>query len=396
LNIAKINKFSKPIFYKNTFVYKIISPYFCFFNTEKTKANMNKQALLELINNPNDKTFKTTLTYKPAAVEYLETFLSSVAAKLDMDQLTIKDTNFIAEELEEYYSDVIYETYLKPVEGQDVKNLIRIILLFEHKKSIDSYFDLFLQIIIYIVSVWKQDRKESRPPTLVIPLVINQSKRHIKQKTLHDSLKNVPTDLLKYIPQFECHVLNVQPLDDEPISESILNLKEDSILRSLFLSFIAVEQKNKMENILIEIFKFLPLHPELRDYFDQLFVFLIKEGYFSDKEIKAMLEQYLSSSKEQKDMLTTAQVWEERGEKRGGKIEARKVVLRGFLFGYEIDSLTILSGLEKAEVQTIGNDVERVKEVVKNGIVSKTDLRKTVELSDDEIKFVLSFLEGKG
>jgi predicted transposase YdaD len=361
---------------------------------------MNKQALLDLINNPNDKTFKTTLTHKPAAVEYLETFLSSIASKLDMEQLTIKDTNFIAEELEEYYSDVIYETYLKPEEGQDVKNLIRIILLFEHKKSIDSYFDLFLQIIIYIVSVWKQDRKESRPPTIVIPLVINQSKRHIKQKTLHDSLKNIPIDLLKYIPQFECHVLNVQPLDDEPISESILNLKEDGILRSLFLSFIAVEQKNKMENILMEIFKFLPTHPELRDYFDQLFVFLIKEGYFSDKEIKKMLEQYLSSAKEQKDMLTTAQVWEkrgeERGEKRGGKIEARKVVLRGLLMGYEIEAITILSGLDKEEVQTLGNDVDKVKEFIKVNSVSKTDLRKVVKFSDDEIEFVLSFLKQKG
>jgi Putative transposase, YhgA-like len=356
---------------------------------------MDKQALLDLINNSNDKSFKTTFTYKPAAVEYLETFLSDVASKLDLEQLTLKDTNFIAEDLDEYYSDVIYETYLKPVEGQEAKNLIRIILLFEHKKGIDSYFDLFLQIIIYIVSIWKQDRKESRPPTIIIPLVINQSKRHIKQKTLHDSLKHVPKDLLKYIPQFECHILNVQPLDNEPISDSILNLREDNILRSLFLSFIAVEQKNKMGNFLIEIFKFLPLHPELREYFNQLFVFIVKEGYFSVTEIKEMLEQYLSTN-EQKDMLTTAQVWERKGEVRGKNIEARMVVLRGLSMGYELGSLSILSGLEKHEVQMLANDVETVKERIKISPFSKSDLRKAVKLSADEMEFVLSFLEKKG
>ena len=36
-----------------------------------------------------------------------------VVDTLDLTQLKLKDTNFITKNLKEYFSDVIYETYLK-------------------------------------------------------------------------------------------------------------------------------------------------------------------------------------------------------------------------------------------------------------------------------------------
>ena len=301
----------------------------------------------------------------------------------------------MSSELEEYFSDVIFETTLR---DKSLKNKIRVVLLFEHKKGIESYFDLYLQLLLYISLIWKQDRDEKRSPTVVIPLVINQSKRKIKQKTLHDSLKGIPEDFLIYVPQFQYHVLNIQPLKNEPIDEKILNLNSNHLLRSLFLSYIAIEQKGRIENTLIEIFKFYIENPHLKDYFNKLFVFLMKEGYFSGSEIKSLLKEYLSE-KESNNMLTTAQVWKQEGRQEGrqeGEYNNKRLVaLRGIFRQQNPALLADLIDLPMTEVLTLANAFEVIKEawLLKNSDVKKLSTQSS--LSENEVKYVIKCLENK-
>lgn len=357
---------------------------------------MTEEDFKELLNNINDKVFKTCFQYQPTAVEYLQVFVSSIAALLDLEHLAIKDTNFVNAELEEYFCDVVYETKLKPLPNtKGSKHEVRVILLFEHKKGIKSYFDLFLQLLIYICSVWTQDRNAKRSPTIVIPLVINQSIKKLTERTLHDSFKHVPNELLKFIPQLQYHLLNIQPLD----KDTLLSLQEDGLLRSLFMAYIAVEDKNRVDNMLIEIFKFMQSSPHLKQIFQQLFVFLAQEGYFSTSEIKDMLKEYLSS-KEEKIMMTTAQVWakegEERGEKRGKEIgrvlTARLTVLRGCIKGYQAEVLSDLSGLDLESVMNLINEFNVVKKAWLNSNAHIANLTKVTTLSEDEIKYILERL----
>ncbi len=352
---------------------------------------MDKQTFSDFINNINDKIFKAVFKNKPSAVEYLQVFASSIADNIDLENLSLADTNFLGDELDEYFSDVVFETTLK---NPDVKNKIRVVLLFEHKKGIGSYFDLFLQLLSYIVMIWKDDRKARRSPTIVIPFVINQSKRHIKEKTLHDSLRGVPNELLKFVPQLQYHILNVQPLDDQPIDEKILQLSTNNILRSLFLSYIAVEQNNKLDNILIEIFKFYKESPHLKDYFQQIFVFLTSEGYFSDEEIKELLANYLTKN-EQKDMLTTAQRWKQEGLSEGQLRKARLVTLRGIFKEHTPSVLTDLTGLNLSDVLTLMHSFE----VVKNAWLQKKSdilaIASLSQLSENEVRFILGCLNEK-
>ena len=356
---------------------------------------MNEQNLEELLNNINDKVFKSCFQYQPTAVEYLQVFVSSIAALLDLEHLTLKDTNFVNADLEEYFCDVVYETKLKPLSNaKGSKHEVRVILLFEHKKGIKSYFDLFLQLLIYICAVWTQDRNSKHSPTIVIPLVINQSIKKLKERTLHESFKHVPNELLKFIPQLQYHLLNIQPLD----KDTLLSLQEDGLLRSLLMAYIAVEDKNRVDNMLIEIFKFMQSNPHLKQNFQQLFVFLAQEGYFSPSEIKEMLKEYLSS-KEEKEMMTTAQVWakegEERGKEIGKEIEARLSVLRGYIKGYQAEVLSDLSGLDLVNVMTLISDCNWVKKAWLNSNVHIATLTKETTLSEDEIKFIIERLKNQ-
>jgi Putative transposase, YhgA-like len=350
------------------------------------------QEFEELINNINDKVFKATFQNKEAAVEYLERFVTQLATMLDLENMTLSDTNFVSEGLEEYFCDVVYETHIKL--KRKSKNLVRVILLFEHKKGIKSYFDLFLQLLGYIVAVWKQDRSEDRQPTIVIPLVINQGKQTLKAKTLHDTFKNIPTELLKYIPQFQFHLLNIQPLENDVL----LSLKDDGILRSLFLAYVAVEDKERIENILIEMFKFISKRTNFEQYFQQLFAFLAQEGEFSGTEMKEMLNTYLSQEK-QKKMATTAQVWERRGERRGEKLgkknQARLMVLRGHFRKQEAALLADLAFLPLKEVNILIAGFDAVKMAWLIDKVDLKDLMKKTTLSEEEILFIIECLNSE-
>ena len=356
---------------------------------------MNKQDFEELLNNINDKVFKSCFQYQPTAVEYLQVFVSSVAELLDLEHLALKDTNFVNADLEEYFCDVVYETKLKPTpNAKGSKHEVRVILLFEHKKGIKSYFDLFLQLLTYICAVWTQDRNAKRSPTIVVPLVINQSIKKLTERTLHDSFKHIPNELLKFIPQLQYHLLNIQPLE----KETLLSLKEEGLLRSLFMAYIAVEDKNRVDNMLIEVFKFMQSSPHLKQNFQQLFAFLAQEGYFSTSEIKDMLKEYLSS-KEEREMMTTAQVWTKEGEERGkeiGKVlAARLTVLRGYIRGYQAEVLSDLSGLDLETVVTLINDFNIVKKARLNAHTPFANLVKETTLSEDEIRYVIEQLKNQ-
>lgn len=90
--------------------------YFYFYEVITMKNQflfMTIQEFKDFINNINDKIFKATFKQKASAVEYLTVFLSTIAEQLDLDNLILSDTNFVSDELEEYFSDVIFETTLK-------------------------------------------------------------------------------------------------------------------------------------------------------------------------------------------------------------------------------------------------------------------------------------------
>jgi predicted transposase/invertase (TIGR01784 family) len=358
---------------------------------------MNKPTFAELINNINDKIFKSTFTQTPSAVEYLNTFLTSVADKLDLENMILKDTNFVSEELEEYFSDVVYETTLK---DPKLKNRIRVILLFEHKKVIESYFDLLLQLLHYIVLIWKQDRAEKRSPTIVIPLVINQGKKRLKEKSLHDVLKNIPKELLIYIPQFQFHLLNIQPFGKEPIDARILNLNSDNILRSLFLAYVAVEHKEKLQKALIEIFKFYKKSPHQKDFFHKLFVFLMQEGYFSGEEIEELKKEYLTTKEENK-MMTNAQIWMQEGKQEGrqeGRQEGKHfVVLKGIHKKVPLVTLSDLTDISLENVSKLASGYESVKEawLKKHTRLNKKELSLATMLTKEEIEYVIQCLGNK-
>lgn len=106
------------------------------------------------------------------------------------------------------------------------------------------------------------------------------------------------------------------------------------------LAYTYKERKNKINNILIEVFQFLKHDPQKLDFFILLFDFLTQEDYLSADEIDELMAQ-LTSPKIKNNMMTSAQVWKKEGKKEGKIEKARLTVceaaggcVRRFFSGY--------------------------------------------------------------
>lgn len=182
---------------------------------EKTVPS-NQEEKNEALHHAGDKSFKVIMKVKETALEYVERFFPALYALLDLSVFELDNTNYITTGFTEFYSDVVYRSQLK-THDKKKKKPIAVVLLFEHKKTIKSYFALFLQLLEYIILIWKEDLANKRKPSIIVPLVFFQGKSGLRYKQMHDCFKGVPSELLPFIPNFRCHVVNVHDLENEEI-----------------------------------------------------------------------------------------------------------------------------------------------------------------------------------
>ena len=67
----------------------------------------------EPVHHGGDKSFKVAMKEKETALEYLKNFFKPLYDYLDLTYFELDDTNYINKNFEEYYSDVVYRSYLK-------------------------------------------------------------------------------------------------------------------------------------------------------------------------------------------------------------------------------------------------------------------------------------------
>ena len=348
---------------------------------EKTTRS-DKEEKDNALHHAGDKSFKAIMKVKESALEYVREFFPTLYALLDLSVFELDDTNYIAEGFTEFYSDVVYRTQLK-TDGGKKKKSVAVVLLFEHKKTIKSYFALFLQLLEYIILIWKSDLSNRRQPSVIVAIVFFQGKKGLRVKEMHDCFKGIPKELLPFIPNFKCHFTNVHDLSNETIT----SLDEKGLLRSLFLAYTYKERKTEINNILIEVFRFFQYEPEKLHFFKLLFDFIAQEDYLSADEINELMAQF-TSPKIKDNMMTSAQVWKQEGKEQGkieGKIEkARFTVLRGRRRGLSAEFLADISELPIDEVENILTAYDEVY-----AHWTKKQKIETVEhLSESEVKYL--------
>jgi hypothetical protein len=92
-------------------------------------------------------------------------------------------------------------------------------LLFEHKSYPQKY--PHLQLIQYILNIWKEEQKQNRKLSIVIPIIIHHGNKKWKYRSLRSYFKGIHPSLLKFVPEFEYLLFS---LNDSP-DEKLINLQ---------------------------------------------------------------------------------------------------------------------------------------------------------------------------
>jgi predicted transposase/invertase (TIGR01784 family) len=162
------------------------------------------------LNNPHDKFFKETFSRLEVAQSFIEeVFPPDLLERLNLSALKRVNDSFTDAELEEYLADIVYQT-----EYAGQKTLVT--LLFEHKSYVQKY--PHLQLLQYILNVWKEERKQKKKLSVVIPIIIHHGEGTWKYKSMKSYFKGLHPSLDRFIPDFDYLLFTLDKIDDNQIA----------------------------------------------------------------------------------------------------------------------------------------------------------------------------------
>jgi len=172
---------------------------------------MNKHRL-------HDEFFKYVFSNKEEVEEFISrSFPKEIVENLNLSTLEKHDTAYVSKYLRKYFSDMVYTCVYK-------KNIkIKIALLFEHK-STPIPFPHF-QLLDYIIEIWRENRRNKKRRSLVLPIVFYHGKKEWVVKDITKYFGKIDDNLKRFIPKFD-YIL---------VDTSKLNLEEIESYKSVFL-----------------------------------------------------------------------------------------------------------------------------------------------------------------
>jgi predicted transposase/invertase (TIGR01784 family) len=238
----------------------------------KKKQDKSKQN----INNVHDKFFKDSFSRLDVAQSFIEElFPSELKEKFNLQDLKRISESFIDHELEEYFSDIIYQTKLSNQETL-------VTLLFEHKSYTVPF--LHIQLLQYILNIWKQEIKDGKKVlSLVIPIVIHHGNTTWEYKSMNSYFVDLPQVLHKFIPDFDYLLFSLNDIEDNRLAS----------IKNVILSFSAMLLKHshdendeflKLTPFWLEKLKELDAQQQL-DFIKSAFVYIQNAINLTNKEI---------------------------------------------------------------------------------------------------------------
>ncbi len=298
------------------------------------------------IQNVHDKFFKETFSRIDVVSNFLEELVDEkLVKKLDLSTLQIDNNSFIDEELEEHFADILYTCEYAG------KGKVRIALLLEHKSYKEDY--PHWQLNQYILNVWKSGFKQKKiKPIPIIPIVIYHGKKKWNYEQMRSYFDNLDEDLLRYIPEFDFHLINLNTIPDKQIT----NFKNKFLAISALLFKHSRFKKyvRSIENSLVELLKLID--NQGNNHFKTSVVLYIQNT--DELTITELITIFtkVSLNLNHTIMTTAEQLISQgfnQGTNQGIEIATINFVKKGHLNGISNELLVNISGLSMKQIEEI-------------------------------------------
>ncbi len=278
----------------------------------------------------HDAFFKNLFSKLEEAKHFIKkTFPQEFLKNLDVDSLKIDTTNYVSNDLNEFFADVVYDcNYFI----NKKKEKIKISLLFEHKSYVENF--IHLQLLKYLVSIWDLQIKQAKDKKLkmksfrlrpVILMVFYHGKQKWEKKHFKEHFEYMDENLIKYLPKFDYELININEFSDEKIK----NLFSREQLQASLLLLKNIFDKEKIIKLLKNIIMmdgFID-KSQKKQFLETISSYIYNKTEIRVNELFNIMESIETKSK--RIFISTAMQLEMKGKKEG----RREGILEGIILG---------------------------------------------------------------
>ncbi len=272
------------------------------------------------ITNPHDRFFREVFSRLAWSRDFLRTQLPpAIVETLVLETLELRSGSFLDEELQQYFSDLLFRVRLRT--GRDAY----VHVLLEHKSYIEHF--VALQLLRYKVEVWEQIRAEAKaaakgadpkqkrreplklPP--IFPLLVYQGTRKWTVSQHFTDLIDSSEEWQPYVPDFQYAVVSVTDIRETEHFDAVLFRAAIRLMRHIFDPDLA----DKLPQIWAE-FRDLAWGQETQGFLIVMLTYITSATDVSNAELVRSLETSVPEQEETL-MATLARQWIQEGITQG-------------------------------------------------------------------------------
>lgn len=270
------------------------------------------------ISNPHDRFFREVFSRLEWSRAFIRTQLpAAIVEALDLDSLELRPGSFLDEELQQYFSDLLFRVSLQT--GRDAY----VYILLEHKSYVERF--VAMQLLRYKVEIWEQVRQEAKaekrhkerkrtepfklPP--IFPLVVYQGKREWRVSQHFQDLVDGGDEWQPYLPDSKYALVSVESLRETELFDALLFRAALRLMRHIFDPDLA----DKLPEIWAE-FRNLVWGPETQGFLIVMLTYVTSATNVTNAELVRSLEMTVPEQEETL-MTTLAREWMEQGIEQG-------------------------------------------------------------------------------
>ncbi len=378
----------------------------------QTLTDAQYKDLREKLHHIHDKIWKIIFMSIPAVREFI---LKVIAPKLpniilDLEHLELDNTTYLTQKLEPFYSDLVYTTTFRTLDG--VVKPIKIAFLFEHKSKMPTSLLLRLQLLVYMSAIQLRTYDSDTDETLlVIPTVFNQFDKRKPVLPMRDCFEHIPVEMRRFVSEFDLLEAHLQDFSEAFINE----FERYGEMRAGLLAMKHARNKVFLLENFEEIFVFLERHPHKSALRNQLVTYLIGSSELTKDDLEALLRNILSPILKKEVMLTgtgfIAVAAREAAEKAALETEirvrkelekerfaaiqlkARTLIMRSWKKEISVEAISDISEVPIHEVETLIKGFEAAKAyIAAQKRVTVKQIVKLTKFSDEEAAVLLKLL----
>ncbi|MFZ1751795.1 MAG: Rpn family recombination-promoting nuclease/putative transposase [Saprospiraceae bacterium] len=312
------------------------------------------------INNIHDKIVRESFSDPSRAIAFFEKFLpETLLLHLELSTLQVLQESYMNEELQEHFSDLVFEVGLSDHDGLKAD----IVLLFEHKSSPGRH--VLIQVGHYMFAHWYKCLSEKQAIKVIIPVIYYQGKQEWKLVDISTLFIDYPDDIKEYIPKINHLFFGLHTITEDQIVD----------IRDTMMAAALIAQKWRINPVKLKddferIFRLFPLAGVNLNFLEMIIVYILNVSDITEEVLAKTIKSIPPSIKD--NIMTTYERIALRNKKEGqkeGKIEGEQigiikgkieVVLNCFAQGIDVSMITNITGLTEDKVKKILKEHEKV------------------------------------